>query len=663
MLKKTLLPLLFLAGLCQLAAAQDFPYGKTTDAEVEMKTYDKDTAAHAVVLQEFGKSRIDVVSDDNIKLIYEYHVKVKIFDAKGFDNGTVEIPVYNNSDNDSYENIDDITGVTYYKDDNGLTQKIELEQKKIYPVKENKHWAIYKFAMPGLRNGCVIEYKYRIESPYFENLHSWHFQSYIPKVHSEYEIHIPGFWNYNASLKGKLKLTKTKAELERGCFSTHGSSSDCSFIMYAMDDVPAFVDEDFMTTPKDFLSAINFELINYTNPYTGAKKKVTEEWVDVDYRLKTSPEFGGQLKRKGLLKDRVATIIAGKTDDLEKAKAIYAYWQKWFKWNDYYGIYSVDGIGKALDTHSGSVADINLSLVTALSVAGLKADAVLLSTRNNGAVNPLYPVIGDFNYVVARVNIGDKNYLLDGTDPLLSFGMLPFKCLNDKGRVFNLDKPSYWMDLNLPQRENSTFTYNLTLQDDGKIKGTLTHYSMGYEAYKKRVAIKKFNSIDEYVENLNSKLPKMKIIKSTINNVDSLDKVVEEIYEVEISAYHNENSTKQVFNPFFMDRITNNPFKMAERSYPVDWGMPRDERFILTMHLPAGYTVENPPQNKAVSLPNNGGEFLTGYDDGTANTFTFSHVIKFNKSVYNSLEYPYLKELYNKIIQSEKAEMVFNKNK
>jgi hypothetical protein len=59
-------------------------------------------------------------------------------------------------------------------------------------------------------------------------------------------------------------------------------------------------------------------------------------------------------------------------------------------------------------------------------------------------------------------------------------------------------------------------------------------------------------------------------------------------------------------------------------------------------------------------MPNNGGKFLTTFD-GDSNTFTFSHIIRFNKSIYGPEEYPYLKELYNKIILSEKSEMIFKK--
>ncbi|MDP9081796.1 MAG: DUF3857 domain-containing protein [Bacteroidota bacterium] len=659
-MKKPVLILFILLCLFTVASAQDFPFGAITTQEMNMKNYAKDTSAHGVVLQEFGKSRIDIGGDDRIKQIYEYHVKIKIFDSKAFDKGTVKIFLYSNDKSDSYEEVSDIKGVTYYKDDNGFTQKVELEDKKVYPVKENKYWASHKFAMPGLRNGCVIEYKYRIESFRWYKLRPWEFQDDIPKIYSEYEVHIPAFFNFNASIKGFLKLTKNTAVIESGCFETHGAKSDCSLINYGMGDIPAFIEDEYMTSPKNFLSTINFELVDYTSPYDNIKHKETKEWKDIDYSLKTEPEFGGQLKRKGLLKDKVAPIIAGKTDELARAKAIYQYWQKWFKWDKFYGIYS-ESISKAMDAHSGSVADINLSLVTALNTAGLNAETVLLSTRDNGAINTLYPVITDFDYVVAKVNIGDQVYLLDATDPLLPFGMLPLKCLNDKGRVFSLDKPSYFMDLNLPQREKSTYALDVTLQEDGKLKGTLTNYSIGYEAYKRRVAIKKFNSIDEYVENLNERLAKWKILKSEVGNVDSLDLPVVEKYEVEIDAYKKlDENNRLTFNPFFYNRITVNPFKLTERSYPVDMAMPSERRYSIILHLPAQYTVETPPQNVAIGIPNGGGKYITSYEPGD-NSFSFTYLTQFNNSVYGPELYPYLKEFYNKIILSQKGEMVFKK--
>jgi len=658
-MKKNLLLLAALL-LSTYVMAQDFTYGNISGAEIDMKKYDKDTSAHAVVLKEFGESRINPDNEDNIRLYYYYHVKIKVFDSKGFNKGSIEVPIYS-GDNNIYEKVDDIKATTYYIDDNGNSQNIGLDPKNIFTVKQDKHWSIIKFAMPGMRKGSIIEYSYRLESPYFfETFKTWHFQDDIPKISSEYTVHIPAFYNYKVTLVGGLKLTKNIGVVEPDCFSLRGQKNPCSKITYGLSNIPAFVGEDYMTSPKNFLSALYFELEDYTSPYTYAKEKVTKEWKDIDQQLKSNEDFGGELKRKSLFKDRLKDIIAGKTD-MDKANAIYTYLQKWFKWNDYIGIYSTDGIRTALNSHTGSVADINLSLVAALNEAAIPTEAVILSTRSHGNINTLYPTLGDFNYVVAKANIGGKSYLLDASDPLLPFGMLSLECLNDKGRVFSLDKPSYWIDLNtLNQRQNDTYTFDLTLQENGKLKGTMIHYSLGYSAYETRKAIKKFNSTSEYVENYAEKRPKFKILKSEISGLDSLVLPLSEKYEVEISMYDDMNHDQLAFNPYFFNRRTINPFKLAERDFPVDWGMPSDSRYTVTVHLPAQYSVEAPPKNVTYSLPNNGGRFITDFE-GDAHSFTFSYVTQFTKSIYNPNEYPFLKELYNKIISAEREEMIFKK--
>lgn len=648
------------------AFAQDFPYGEVDNAALGMNKYDKDTSAHAVVLNEYGTSRIAFNSDYQTTLTYSYHVKKKFFDNKEFENeGSFEVPIYS-GESLNYETVDDIKGVTFYKDDNGIVQQVALDSKKIYTVKESKHWSIVKFAMPALRNGCVIEISYKVTSPYLFNFHSWNFQSHIPKMNSEYEVHIPGFWNYNASLNGYLKLTKNIAKIEKDCFTFgsrgygNGLAADCSNITYGMTDVPAFVDEEYMTSEKNYLSKINFELTEATDLNTGGKIKYTKEWKDIDYLLKTNSGFGTQLKRKELLKERLAPLMASETDPLVKAQIVYRYIKTTVKWNKLNDCLSYDGIKQALDNHTGNSGDINLALVTALNSAGISTEAVLLSTRENGGLNKLYPNLSNFDYVIAKATIGDKSYFLDATDPLLPFGVLPKRCLNDQGRAFSLDKPSYWVDLNTNQRENITYSLDLTLQDDGKMKGTIIRYSSGYSGYLRRIDVKKFNSVTEYVESVAEKMRKTKIIRSNVENIDSLDKPVAETYEVEMNVYDNLNHDHLSFSPFLLNQLTTNPFKLTERAFPVDMGMPSDERYIINVHLPQQYVLDNPPQAMAVSMPNKAGSFFTAFD-GNGQNFSFSYDTRFNKSIYSPEEYPYLKELYNKIILAQKSEFVFKK--
>ncbi|TSD67102.1 DUF3857 domain-containing protein [Inquilinus sp. KBS0705] len=636
--------------------AQDFPYGTWSQEEINLKKYAPDTSAHAFVINDHGLSQFNIMSDGYTRITFEAHIKIKILDEKAFNKGTVEIPFH--EEGNSSETVTEIKGITTYLDDNGNVKTAELDPHNVFFVKNNNYWSTAKFTMPNMRKGCIIEYRYKLTTPYWERLPNWYFQSDIPSKYSEYEVHIPAFWNYNASIRGELQLTKNTTEVEKECYINGSAKADCSLIVFGMSNIPAFTEEDYMGSPKTYLSGIYFQLSDWTNPFTGAKSKYTKEWKDVDYSFKRSDYFGAQLRKKDIFKASIAPLIAGKTNDLDKAKAVYSYIQKSMRYDNVRSINS-ESIRKAFDKHSGNVGDINLALVNALNYAGINTEAVLLSTLGNGIINRVYPVTEDFDYVIAKATIGSDTYLLDATDPLLPFGMLPLNCFNDQGRVMSLDKPSEWIDITPKYKKSVTTTLDLTMESTGKLKGTITTYSYGYEGLEKRKAIKKFNTTDEYIEDFDEKLIKTHILKSEIINLDSLDKPLAEKYEVEIDLYDKLNNN-MAFNPIILNRLINNPFKLATRTFPVIMGVPSETRYILTMHLPANYSVTNAPQTVAINLPNRGGQYLNDFKK-EGDVFYYSKVMQLNNAVYMPEEYPYLKEFYNKAIAAEKSEIVIRK--
>ncbi|MET0574084.1 MAG: transglutaminase domain-containing protein, partial [Pedobacter agri] len=424
--------------------AQDFTYGAITYADYEFDKKKLDSNANAVVLKEFGTARIQL--DDNtgrLELIFDHHVKIKIYNKEGFKEANIVVPMY--KDDNREETISELKASTFNLNDGRFVETM-MDKKAVFTENRSRYTRLTKFTLPNLKEGSVIEYSYRLRSPNLFNFKTWQFQSDIPKVISEYLVYIPGIYTYNVSLRGYQKLSDQKVELSKECLRLSGVAIDCSKISYVMKDIPAFVEEDNMTAPSNFKSAIYFELAE-AQSLSGGKTSYTKTWKDVDYELVSDRTMGAQMKRKDVFKDLMPAIIKDASDDLAKAKAIYNYIRKQIKWNNYYGKYSEDNIKKALDSRSGNVADVNLSLIAALSAANLDAEAVILSTRENGTVNKLYPVLSDFNYVVAKVNIGETSYLLDATEPLMPFGLLPLRCINDQGRVINLKKPSYWLDL------------------------------------------------------------------------------------------------------------------------------------------------------------------------------------------------------------------------
>ncbi|RDC58624.1 DUF3857 domain-containing protein [Pedobacter chinensis] len=654
---KKLLILLSVSFISLTAFSQNFNFGAITYDDYEFDRKKLDSNANAIVLKEFGTASVQL--DDatgRLELVFDYHVKIKIYNKEGFTNANVIVPLY--KDDTREESINDLKASTFNYTGGRFVETV-MDKKAVFTENRSKYTRLLKFTLPNLTEGSIIEYSYRLKSPRLFNFKTWEFQSEIPKVVSEYVVYIPGIYNYNVSLRGFQKLTDQKAEISRECLRISGANIDCSKITYLMKDIPAFIEEDNMTAPSNFKSAVYFELSDYTNP-SGGKVSYTKTWKDIDYELTSDKSFGSQMKRKDVYKDLIPSIIKDATDDLGKAQAIFNYIKKQIKWNNYYALYTEDNIKKSLDSRSGNVADINLSLVAALSAANLDAEAVILSTRDNGTINKLYPVISNFNYVIAKVNIGDKSYMLDATEPLLPFGLLPLRCMNDQGRVINLKKPSYWIDLKASQKTSTNYILSGKLNAEGKVVGTLTTISQGYAAFNKRKEIKKYSSPDEFVEKLDERLTKIRILDHSISNLDSVENLLTEKYEIEFTV--NDGSIKNQFylSPFFINAISKNPFNLNVRTYPVDLGAASDERIIINIDLPEKYNLLEKPKDLSIGLPNSGGRYLlqTNLDN---NTLSLSQILQFNNAIYQPEEYPYLKEFYSRIIQNQKAEYLLKK--
>lgn len=652
-----LLTLFLLLSSYAYAHERDFQFGKVDADERSMKFYDKDSTASALVLREFGTARI--LYDNGIRLTFEYHVRIKVFNDKASDVGNVVIPL-RKSDNNTFETVRDIEGVTYYLDQDGLTRQSILDEKQIFKENKTRFRDEVKFALPNVKAGSILEYKYIIDSPFIYNFRTWSFQSEMPKVYSEYIPIIPAAYNYNVVLRGPLQIKDGgKASLVREGFQAGGFKCDCSELIYRMENIPAFKTEDKMTAASNFISAVYFELSEYYDAHS-VKHKVTKDWPAVDAEMRTDESFGGQLKKGDIFKESLAPVLAGTEDPLKKARLIFNFFQKYYKWNDYYGAFTDLGVRKAFNSHNGNVADINLSLVAALNSSGLDAEPVLLSTREHGVVNKLFPIISEFNYVVAKVNIGDSYYLLDATDPLLPFGLLPLRCINDKGRVMNGKKSSYWIDLIASQPERTNVNFMLELNQEGKLYGTIIKIFSGYAAYNQRKAMTKYNSEEEYLQSVANAMTNIKVLKSSVQNRDSIGTFLREIYQVEFKNSGDSNLERIRFNPFLSGRLNENPFRLAERSYPVDLGAPTELRMVVSLRLPADYELETKPADLSLALPNKGGKFqvITSHQD---DALAFSQTLEFSRSVYGPEEYPYIKELYNKMIASQKNDIVLKR--
>jgi len=656
---KTFLTLTFFALIPWCLIAQDFAFGSLTPEDIKLAKNDLDSFSNAAVLNEYGKAYM-LYNDTRgyTELVVDYHVRIKLFNRDGYRYADIALPAYRDESGERMDVLSEIKAVTINIVD-GRVVSIPLDKARVYKENVSKYLTHTKFTFPDLQDGSIIEYSYRLVSPHIFNFKTWYLQDDIPKINSLFEAIIPGMYTYNVILRGPYPLTTQDAKLDRGAFRIAGRDIDCSHMTYGMRHIPAFVAEDYMTAASNFKSAIYFELSDMYR-LNGANMKITKEWRDVDRELVTDASFGGQMKRDNVFKSLLPGILKDAPDDLGKAKALYHYIQQHIKWNRYLGKYSENGIKDALEHRSGNVGDINLALIAGLSAAGLDAEAVILSTRDNGVVNDIHPVLSDFNYVVAKVNIGDGYHLLDATDPLLPFGLLPLHCINGKARVVNLKKPSYWIEPTSSQKSTTQYTLTAELLPDGTLKGQLATQSQGYAAHRKRRELAGYNTIEEYIEHVDEQAAGFDILSGEIHGREDLDVPLVEHYEVEMKLYDSLAAEAVFFNPFFVNRVGKNPFNLDERTYPVDMGAAREDRVVMTIKLPDGYLLESKPDDCNLALENKGGRYLTK-TQLVGNTFSFSQLLALNHATYPPESYFALKELFSRIIQQEKIDVVFRK--
>lgn len=617
---------------------------------------EKDTAAGAVVLNEFGRTEIDN-SQKNI-LVHYRHVLIKVLNERGIRQATFEIPLYKQWDGGGSEEVYNIKAHTTNQDEDGRHDAI-LKQRDVFRENKSRTMDVVKFTLPDVKVGSLLDVSYNLSSPFIRNFREWDFQSDIPKMQSVYWAKIPANFDYHVSLTGYLKLNEDKRELVKGCLMVYnGGQSDCTLMKLSMYDIPAFKDEPYMPAPSNYRSAVHFEL-SQIHKFNGSVTNLTNTWQQLDDQLAINKDFGIQLKRgPGVFREISRGVTADDTDQLSRAQHLYRFFQKSFKWDGYYGVFSEQGAKKLVNTHSGNIADINLSLVSALRAAGLKADPVLVSTRDNGIPHEYYPSLTDFNYVLARLDIDGQPYLLDASRPGLPFGMFPLDCVNGKGRVIYQDKPSDWLTMKAPAGFNEVDVADLLIDSAGHLSGRMTRTFMGYTALEKRKEIRDFNSQDDYLDHITGQWPGFRVTADSLKNLDQVDEpLVETCY---LTAERPEGIGSFTMSPFFgtMDK---NPFQATERHYPIDFGTTERTYSVFTLRYPQGYRITSMPRATSLALPDQGGRYILQVDS-LQGMVVMKTLLEQSSPYYLASQYGGLKRFYSLIMQSQRADMILVKN-
>ncbi len=660
----------FLLFITQPGFSQDklkIKFGNVSPDDFKQTVYPIDSGAHAVIIADMGSTEIVGNTKGGVSLQFKNYRRAHILNKNGYD--VAEVVIWLFTDGNAEEELQGLKAVTYNLE-NGKVVETKLDVKSsVFKDKIDKNAVARKFTFPNIKEGSIIEYEYKIQSDFIGRLRPWEFQGTYPRLWSEYNVTIPEFFNYVTLTQGyqapHIKTQKDRRENyavsdNRGTGATDRSSFSAGVTDYrwVLKDVPVLRDEAFTSTLRNHISKIEFQLASQREPFT--PRAIMNTWPTVAKNLLEDEEFGAQLKKdNGWLNDVMKDAIKNADNPLDKAKNIYAWVRDNLTCTDHSRLYLDQNLKNVLKSRNGTVADINLLLTAMLRKADINADPVLLSTRSHGYTHNIYPLMSRFNYVITRLAIDTAEYYLDASETRLGFGKLSYECYNGHARIINEEATP--VDLSAETLNETKRTAVFIINDDkGNSIGSFQQTPGYYASRRLRNRMK-----EEGKDQLTKSFQKSFNTEAEISNlrIDSLDK-----YDEPVGVYYDFDLKSEAadiiyMNPMLGEGFKENPFKSAQRFYPVEMPYTMDETYTFQMEVPKGYEVDELPEQVVVKFNEEGDASFEYRVSSSANTILLRSRIVIKRAYFVPEEYEILREFFNLIVKKHNEQIVFKKKK
>lgn len=647
---KTLLPFLLILACYHFSFAQKDPvkWGKVPDADLQMTVYAKFPDASALVLCDYGNIEFASVGDD-----WGYRFsrikRVKIFKRSGFAEADIFIDY-----NKKYERLSGVKAQVFAP--NG--EVYEIAKDDLFETNLFKEYYRMSFAAPNIQEGSVIEYKYEITSNSLFSFDDWYFQGKIPTRWSEFRLEMPKMIEFVKQLSGFENLTL--ANCEESSRSYNGHMHIVNYCRWVGEDLPGLTEEPYITTLEDYAQRIGFQMQAINVPGQPVRE-IKSTWEKVSADLMVSPHFGMQCTRKGnfnKLYDATAPLVASASAE-EKIKILSDYLSKNIEEQTLFrSIYVQKSLDDAFEKKSALSSERNMMLVALLKEHGLDAHPALISTRDHGRPVVNYPLMDQFNHVLAYAKIGEKEWLLDVGDADSPAELLQTKSLNKAAFVVDKDKPR-WVEIK-PAFSGGRYFFNLELDGEGGIKGNFVYEAEGYKALYERWNFKKDEKGSFWQERFEGRFPGTTVEKVKLENLDDKYLPVKSELNLRLPEAAQMNGDYIYLPAILFSNFSENPFKLQSRKFPVEMPYPLKEQIVYNIKIPTGYAVEELPQPASLILPAKGAKFqyLISEKDGMVQV-----VMKINvdQLYYQPEEYGALKNFFDIIAQKSGEQVVFKK--
>ncbi|AYZ11375.1 DUF3857 domain-containing protein [Chryseobacterium arthrosphaerae] len=579
----------------------------------------------------YNSMRYNILNDISVEK--EFYSKIKIYDKKRSEDWlNIDIPLGTGETLSKFE-------VRIYNLSNNKVEKVIIDRKD--QLKENftKGVRIYKLALPGISDGSVIEYNYKISSGNFFNL-KYFLEYNIPVVYQEYNLEYPdAYMNYLFNSTGKIikpKYSVTKSESRAG--------GSYNIFRFGYESIKPIQKENFVKDLDRFRGHLKPELrkLSVGNfVYSEAR-----DWNKIAESLYGSDNFGGFIKSnvKDILPENIKTYF----EPVERANKVFGFVKENYKWDRKDGVLASQSLKHLVKTKSGNSADINLLLIMLLREAGIEAHPVLISTIDNGILNVTLPNISNVNFLLASAKINDQIYFFDATSYGSKMNLLPERDWNDFGILLEKDKATSvsFSNTNVSKQEMHV---NASLDiENSLVKGTFIKKDNGM------YAIESYDVFDVNKEKYKQAFP----VRYNIEGKNVEPKLLADgDFETRMS-FSGMNmmdvvGNKVIINPVLFLNADKETFDQAEeRLHQIDFPSAFNKEKKIELEIPDDYKVLSLPKDKKIATDDGEISFLYKVET-QGNKVTVTSKLGIASQNYPKEYYPFFRQIWKVVSETE----------
>lgn len=632
---KSIIVLLLLVTLHYQSSAQKIPsFGKIDKEEFKTKECSYDKEAVAEYLLNIAEVRYYATSSDFVNETTT-RIRIKILNEKALELANIRLSYYSAANRQRIRNIE---GQTFNLDANGEVEVTKLERKSVMEQKIDADYDMMVFTMPNVKVGSIIEYRYEHSKRNYYEIEDWIFQRSLPVRYSEYNVEIPKIFEFTYMIKRSLPVKET----------TEGINETKRFIMT---NIPGLDIEPFMSSAKDYLQRIDFQLraIN-GQPRMTTWSKLTEELLEEE-------RFGLQIKKNVYKNTPLPGELKSITDPYQKLVTILDYVKKEVTWNGNSYFVTEEGIKNAVDKHSGNSADMNLLLVSLLRDAGLAAYPLLVSTRSNGKTNATYPFLYQFNDVYVYTEINQTPFIIDATNKSNPPFLVPWDVQFTEGFLVDKELGQFVQLGDIKHRYRLVASILGEITADGKISGSANVVAYEYAKNERLSTLRKGekNYLEEYFTKPH---PEFKFDSLTYKNEKNDSLPLENL--VQFQGTLSGSGEYLFYSPNFLMELEKNEFISDKRFTDIEFGYMQYYNMFTTLRFPQGFELEELPKNIRMILPDTSIS-LQRFVTKNENSISMRYTLEIKRPTYYADEYLDFKAFYAKLFEMLNEQIVFKK--